>query len=177
MPGSSSSSATLLLDLVPTLGVAPVPSIVVACSGSVAAKNTSRIGFAAAPGGGWFSAGSVALARAVERELEEHGSDHLIERHARDCQRSETLAKLREGARDDHAQAEREPCLRNQRRPTPAANERRIICQTARPARADDHRECARAAQHERDRPELAQERNVEVGAGRREEDREHQAA
>ena len=81
-----------------------------------------------------ISAGAGRLARAIERELEQDGTEHLVQGDGGDGERAKAVTERRERARDHAGHAEREPGLRNEPRPTPA------------PARWADRRRGARRA-------------------------------
>ena len=70
-------------------------------------------------------------------------------------------ADARELAGDDPREPEREPGLRDEARPRPSAQDGRVVRQAPRDERPDPRDERARAGEHERDGPELTQERHV----------------
>ena len=82
------------------------------------------------------------------------------------------VPKRRELARDDHREPEREPRLRHEARPATIAAAPASRPPGARRSATPTHVTSARVpASTQRDRPELAQERHVQVGARGREED------
>ncbi len=119
--------------------------------------------------------GARGLARAVERQLEEHGPHHLVDSRRRDGERSEGRADARELAGDDAREPQREPGLRNQSGPPPATDERIVVRDPARDAGPYPCDDRPRARQEERHGPELSEQGDVEIGAcGREEDDVDH---
>jgi hypothetical protein len=119
---------------------------------------------------------AAGFARAIERDLEQHRSEQLVERDRRDAERFEALEE-REGLLDQHDEPQRETGLRDEAREAPALHHRLVAGHAAREAAGRQRDEGAAAGEQQRHGPHLLHERKIEVRARDREEQDEHDAA